>query len=156
MRAERGLELTSHPQSAVGERRLGDAAHALGRGRPGLYFRAAKTLVALGISLRLVARRTGPREHVLASFMYLAAGLLFRFDWVSAGLASAENDELVAATARDRRGAHDGPPRPWQRRAQSVRRSPLPVPSAIHRAYGEAVRRTSLAIERLVRRGAAA
>ena len=49
--------LTELSISALGERRLGDAAQALGRGRPGLYFRAAKSLVALGLSLRLVARR---------------------------------------------------------------------------------------------------
>ena len=144
--------LTELSISAVGERRLGDVAKALGHGRPGLYFRAAKTLVALGLSLRLLSRRTGPREHELASFLYLAAGLLFRFAWVSAGKASAEDDEVVAAMARDRRGPHDGPRRPWQRRALSVRRSPLPMPPALHRAYGEAVRRTSLVIERLVRR----
>jgi formate-dependent nitrite reductase membrane component NrfD len=144
--------LTELAISAVGERRLGEAAQALDRGRPGLYFRAAKGLVALGISLRLVARRTGPREHELASFMYLAAGLLFRFAWVSAGEASAEDDKLVAAMARDRQGPHDGPARPWQKRALSVRRSPLPMPSGLHRAYGEAIRRTSLVIERLVRR----
>ena len=149
---ETGSMLTELAISALGERRLGDAAHALARGRPGLYLRAAKSLVALGISLRLVARRTGPREHELASFMYLAAGLLFRFAWVSAGKASAEDDEVVAAMARDRHGPHDGPARPWQKRALSVRRSPLPVPPALQRAYGEAVRHTSLVIERLVRR----
>jgi formate-dependent nitrite reductase membrane component NrfD len=144
--------LTELSISRLGERRLGDAAHALNRGRPGVYFRTAKTLVALGLALRLLARRTGPREHELASVMYLAAGLLFRFAWVSGGEASADDDKVVAVFARDRHGSHDGPPRPWQKRALSVRRSPLPVPPAIHRAYGEAVRRTSLMIERLVRR----
>ncbi|HEX4281331.1 MAG TPA: NrfD/PsrC family molybdoenzyme membrane anchor subunit [Solirubrobacteraceae bacterium] len=144
--------LTELSISAVGERRLGDAARALDHGRPGVYFRAAKTLVGLGISLRLIARRTGPREHELASVMYLVAGLLFRLAWVSAGKPSAEDDEVVAAMARDRRGPHDGPRRPWQARALSVQRSPWPVPPAMQTAYGEAVRRTSLAIGRLVRR----
>ena len=144
--------LTELSISAVGERRLGDAARALDGGRPGLYFRAAKGLVAAGLSLRLIARRTGPREHELASFMYLVAGLLFRFAWVSAGKPSAEDDEVVAAIARDRYGEDDSRRRGWQARAPSVRRSPLPVPPALHRAYGEAVRRTSLLIERLVRR----
>ena len=128
--------------SALGERRLGDAANALGRGRPGLYFRTAKSLVALGLALRLVARRTGPREHELASVTYLAAGLLFRFAWVYAGQDSARDDEVVAAVARVER-------RP---RALSIRRKALPVPDAVRRAYGEAVRLTSLAIERRVRR----
>jgi formate-dependent nitrite reductase membrane component NrfD len=125
--------------SALGERRLGDAARALDRGRPGVYFRTAKTLVAAGLALRLVARRTGSREHELASIMYLAAGLLFRFTWVYAGRASASDDEVVAAVARERRS---------QGRALSVRRSPLPLPGFVRRAYGEAIRRTSLAIER--------
>jgi formate-dependent nitrite reductase membrane component NrfD len=143
--------LTELAISELGERRLGDAARALKSGRPRLYFRTAKTLVALGLSLRLLARRTGPREHELASFMYLAAGLLFRFAWVYAGEPSAKDDEIVAATARDRRGPHDAP-RPWQNRAQSVRRSPLALPDAARRVYGEAIRRTSLAIERRLRR----
>jgi hypothetical protein len=95
-----------------------------------------------------VARRTGPREHELASFMYLAAGLLFRFAWVYAGRASAIDDEVVAAVARDRPGSDGGLQRAWQARALSIRRSPLPLPGVVRRAYGEAIRRTSLAIER--------
>ena len=138
--------------TAVGERRMGDAAEALRRGRPGLYFRTAKSLVALGLSLRLVARRTGPREHELASVMYLAAGLLFRFAWVYAGKVSATDDAAVAAIGRGRRALNDKREEPRQPPALSSRRSPLPFPSAVHTAYGEAVRRTSLAIERLVRR----
>jgi formate-dependent nitrite reductase membrane component NrfD len=144
--------LTELSVSALGERRLGDAAQALRSGRPGVYFRTAKTLSALGLSLRLVARRTGPREHELASFMYLAAALLFRLAWVSAGKASATDDATVAATARDRRAPHDGHRRSWQKRALSARRSPLPLPEAARNAYGEAIRRTSLAIERRLRR----
>jgi formate-dependent nitrite reductase membrane component NrfD len=134
--------LTELSISTLGERRLGDAAEALRQGRPGVCFRTAKTLVALGISLRLAARRTGPREHELASVMYLAAGLLFRFAWVYAGKASATDDATVAAASRDARA----------RRALSSRRSPLPIPDAARRAYGEAVRRTSLAVERRLRR----
>jgi hypothetical protein len=133
--------LTELSISAFGERRLGNAAEPLGRGRPGLYFRTAKSLVALGISLRILARRTGSREHELASFMYLAAGLLFRFAWVYAGHDSARDDEVVAAVARD---SHEA-------RTLSVRRSPLPLPDALRRAYGEAIRLTSLAIERRLR-----
>jgi formate-dependent nitrite reductase membrane component NrfD len=137
--------------SAIGERRLGDAAEALRAGRPGVYFRAAKSLVALGFSLRLVARRTGSREHDLASVMYLAAGLAFRFAWVHAGSASATDDAAVAAMARGRSALHDKPEQPRQRRSPSTRRSALPLPDAARRAYGEAVRRVSLAIERRVR-----
>jgi formate-dependent nitrite reductase membrane component NrfD len=149
---ETAAMLTELAISALGERRLGDVADALRRGRPGLYFRTAKTLVAIGISLRLLARRTGPREHELASVMYLAAGLLFRFAWVYAGRASATDDAIVASTARER-GAPPGAHRQvWQARGLSTRRSPLPLPDAVRRAYGEAVRRTSLAIERRLRR----
>jgi formate-dependent nitrite reductase membrane component NrfD len=143
--------LTELSISALGERRLGGAAEALRRGRAGNYFRTAKSLVALGISLRLVARRTGPREHELASFMYLAAGLAFRFAWVTAGRASATDDAVVAATASDRRAPDDDHQQAWQKRALSVRRSPLPLPDTARRAYGEAVRRASLAIERRIR-----
>jgi formate-dependent nitrite reductase membrane component NrfD len=137
--------------SALGERRLGDAAEALRRGRAGNYFRTAKSLVALGLSLRLVARRTGAREHELASVVYLAAGLAFRFAWVYAGRASATDDAVVAAMGSDRGAPHEDHQREWQKRALSVRRSPLPLPDTARRAYGEAVRRTSLAIERRIR-----
>jgi Polysulphide reductase, NrfD len=143
--------LTELSISALGERRLGEAAQALGRGRPGLYFRAAKSLVGLGLSLRLVARRTGSREHELASFMYLAAGLAFRLAWVSAGKASAMDDAAVAAMGRDRRAPHDDHHQAWQKRSLSAWRSPLPLSATARRAYGEAVRRTSLAIERRLR-----
>ncbi len=111
---ETGSMLAELSLSALGERRLGDTAEALRRGRPGVFFRTAKTLVALGLSLRLVARRTGAREHDLASIMYLAAGLAFRFAWVSAGKTSAGDDAAVAAMARG-----DGP-----RGADAPRRVP--------------------------------
>ncbi len=149
---ETAAMLTELSISALGERRLGDAANALSRGRPGVYFRTAKSLVALGLALRLLARRTGPREHELASVLYLTAGLLFRFTWVYAGRASAKDDEVVAAMARDQGGPHDDPRRESERRALSVRRSALPLPGVVRRAYGEAIRLTSLAIERRVRR----
>ena len=105
--------------SAFGERRLGDAANALSRGRPRLYFRPAKSLVVLGLALRLLARRTAPRERELASFLYLAAGLLFRFTWVYPGRASARDDDVVAAIARDQGGPHGDPRRGSERRALS-------------------------------------
>ena len=148
---ETAAMLTELSISAFGERRLGDVAQSLDGGRPGVYFRTAKSLVAIGLALRLVSRRTGPREHELASFMYLAAGLLFRFTWVYAGRASATDDEVVAAVARDRGGLNDNDRRRWERRALSVRRSPLPLPGVVRRAYGEAIRRTSLAVERRLR-----
>ncbi|MGO9906174.1 MAG: NrfD/PsrC family molybdoenzyme membrane anchor subunit [Solirubrobacteraceae bacterium] len=148
---ETAAMLTELSISAFGERRLGDVAQALDRGRPGVYFRTAKSLVALGLALRLVARRTGPREHELASVTYLAAGLLFRFAWVYAGRASASDDEVVAAVARDRSRSPEDRGRAWHERALSLQRSPLPLPNAARRAYGEAIRRISLAIERRLR-----
>ena len=138
--------------SAFGERRLGDAANALRRGRPGVYFRTGKSLVVLGLSLRVVARGRSSPEHDLASVMYLAAGLAFRFAWVFAGKPSAEDDVAVAAMGRGRRALHQNREEPRERRALSTRRSPLPLPDMARRAYGEAVRRTSLAIERRLRR----
>ena len=137
--------------SAIGERHLGDAADALHRGRPGIYFRTAKSLVALGLSLRLVARRTGSREHDLASVVYLAAGLAFRFAWVYAGRTSATDDAAVAAMGRGRRSLQVDQAQPQQARASSTWRSPLPLPDVVRRGYGEAVRLTSLAVERRLR-----
>jgi hypothetical protein len=79
--------------------------------------------------------------------MYLAAGLAFRFAWVYAGKASAADDAAVAAMGRGRRALHDDHAEPRAQRAMSTRRSLLPLPDAARRAYGEAIRRTSLAIE---------
>jgi len=140
--------LTELSLSAIGERRLGETAEALRRGRPGIFFRSAKSLVMLGLSLRVLARRTGGREHELASVMYLAGGLAFRYAWVYAGQASGADDAAVAAMGRGRRALLDEREEPRQERAQSLRRSQLPLPDSARRAYGEAVRRASLAIER--------
>jgi hypothetical protein len=82
--------------------------------------------------------------------MYLAAGLAFRYAWVYAGRASAADDAAVAAMGRGRLALHDEREQPRQQRAPSTRRSPLPLPDAARRAYGEAVRRASLAIEQLL------
>jgi formate-dependent nitrite reductase membrane component NrfD len=148
---EAGAMLAELSLSAVNERRAGDAGEAFRRGRSGVLFRVAKSLVVAGLSLQMVARRTGPRADDLASIMYLAGGLAFRFAWVNAGKASAEDDRAVAAMGRGRRVLQDDREEPRPRRALSVRRSPLPLPDAARRAYGEAVRRTSLAIERRLR-----
>jgi hypothetical protein len=139
--------------SAVGERQLGDAAEALRRGRPGTFFRTAKGLVVLGLCLRVVARRrTASREHDLASIMYLAGGLAFRFGWVFAGKASAADDAAVAAVGRGRRTLDDVHEAPREQREASTGRSPLPLVGAVGRVYGETIRRASLAVERRLRR----
>lgn len=43
---------------------------------------------------------------LLASALYLAAGLLFRYAWVGAGPLSARDDRVVAEMARSRRDGH--------------------------------------------------
>jgi formate-dependent nitrite reductase membrane component NrfD len=88
--------------SSYNERRLGDLAKGLERGRPGKMFKAAKWLVRTGLTLRFVRpRRYGRQTHDAASVMYLLAGLLFRYAWVGAGQINARDDDLVAKMARE-------------------------------------------------------
>lgn len=54
-----------------------------------------------GLSLRAARGRGGPWTHHLASVLYLAAGLAYRFAWVGAGQTSATDDAAVARNARD-------------------------------------------------------
>jgi formate-dependent nitrite reductase membrane component NrfD len=136
--------------SRLGERWLGDAAEALRGGNAAALFRAAKGLVALGLSLRLLARRTGRREHDIASLMYLAAGLAFRFAWIEGGRASATQHEAVAAMGRGRPALTAEHERPRGARTSSKQRTPLRLHSGLG-AWSEAVRRASLAVERLIR-----
>jgi Polysulphide reductase, NrfD len=96
MGAELGL-------SIINERRLGELASGLEEGRPGTLFKAAKWSVRVGLSLRFARRRGGPWVHHVASVLYLAAGLMFRYAWVGAGRHSARHDDVVAKMARDRR-----------------------------------------------------
>jgi formate-dependent nitrite reductase membrane component NrfD len=96
MAAELGL-------SVINERRLGPAAAALDEGRPGTLFTAAKWCARIGLALRALRKPLGPAAHHVASVLYLAAGLLFRFAWLGAGPVSARDDRLVATTARDSR-----------------------------------------------------
>jgi formate-dependent nitrite reductase membrane component NrfD len=99
-RVETGAMAAEFALSTINEQRLGRLAHALEDGRPGRFFRAAKWLVRGGLTLRLVRRRAGPAAHHVASVAYLAAGLCFRFAWVTAGPQSARDDEAVARAAR--------------------------------------------------------
>jgi formate-dependent nitrite reductase membrane component NrfD len=87
--------------STINEKRLGELATGLERGRPGRMFSGAKWLVRAGLALRLVRGRFGRPAHDVASVMYLLAGLLFRFAWVQAGQLNAADDEVVAKMARD-------------------------------------------------------
>ena len=86
--------------SMVNQRRLGGLADPLEQGRPGRLFRFAKAAVLGGLALRLARRRGGPAVHHLASLLYLAAGLAFRFGWVEAGRLSAGDHDAVARAAR--------------------------------------------------------
>jgi hypothetical protein len=86
--------------STVNEKRLGRLAESLHKGMPGRLFSTAKWAVRAGIALRLARGRGGAATHHVASVLYLAGGLAFRFAWVGAGRNSARDDEAVALMAR--------------------------------------------------------
>ena len=90
--------------SIVNERRLGPLASGLRRGaaRPAVQAPPSGSRAA-GSRCASRASRVGPGIHHLASVMYLAAGLLFRYAWVGAGRESARHDEVVAEMARESR-----------------------------------------------------
>jgi formate-dependent nitrite reductase membrane component NrfD len=131
--------------SRVNESRLGRTAESLQRGLPGVLYRSAQGAVIGGLALQVATRRReGSRLHDVASLLFLAGGLAFRFAWVYGGRMSASDDDAVASAARDRER---------EPRLQSSVRRPVPLPRA-RRVWSEAVRRASLAIEhRLADRG---
>jgi formate-dependent nitrite reductase membrane component NrfD len=86
--------------SIVNERRLGPFASGLETGTPGRLFKAAKWSVRAGLGLRFARTPLGPGVHHVASVLYLAAGLAFRYAWVLAGRASARDDRAVAGMHR--------------------------------------------------------
>jgi hypothetical protein len=75
-------------------------AHALEVGTPGKLFKWAKSGVLIGEALHLARRRGADGAQHLASLLYLASGLAFRFAWVGAGQTSARDDQAVAAEGR--------------------------------------------------------
>ncbi len=90
--------------SEVNERLLGELASGLEAGSPGRQFRAAKWLVRAGLALHLPRAKLGaPWLHHVASGLYLAGALLFRFAWVGAGRISATDHQAVAKMARSSR-----------------------------------------------------
>ena len=103
-RVELGAMTAELLLSVINERRLGPLAGGLGRGRPGKLFKAAKWSVRAGLALQVLGRRRAP-DHV-SSLLYLAAGLMFRYAWVTAGPPSARDDRAVAEMARSRRHGH--------------------------------------------------
>jgi hypothetical protein len=101
-RVEMGAMAAELLLSIINERRLGPLAGGLESGRPGTLFKAAKWAVRAGLALRFARDRGGPGVHHLASLLYLAGGLLFRYAWVGAGRESARDDRAVADMHRTR------------------------------------------------------
>jgi hypothetical protein len=104
-RVETGAIAIELVLSSWNEQRLGDIGDALEQGRAGKLFRFAKWSVRGGLALRAARPRLGSSVHHLASAMYLAGGLAFRYAWVEAGRNSATDDRAVAFMGR-----HDGGP----------------------------------------------
>ena len=149
-RLEAGAMLAELTLSTVNERRLGRAGQVLSEGRPGRLFRAGKSLAAAGIALNLLGvRRVGVVGQHVASVLYLAGGLAFRFAWVGAGKASAHDHEAVALTARGPVTADERLRQGTERRTLSDDRPPRRRNGAA-RVWSDAVRRTSLLVERLL------
>jgi hypothetical protein len=99
---ETGAMTAELVMSTINERRLGPLGDALERGHAGRLFRGAKWGVRTGLALRLLRGRGGVVVHHVASVLYLASGLAFRYAWVEAGKASARDDEHVAIMSRQR------------------------------------------------------
>jgi hypothetical protein len=93
-RIETGAIACELALSSVNERRLGELGRPL---RERKLFRAAKWSVRAGLALRAIS---GPRSRQLSGALFLAGGLAFRYAWVEAGKASAEDHENVARNAR--------------------------------------------------------
>ncbi len=139
-RIETASILTELTLSLTNQWRLGGTAKSLVKGRAGHVYLLARASAVLGLASRLLGRGGERRAiHNLASALYLAGGLAFRIAWVYAGKASAADHEDVAAMARARS-------RP---RSFSTERRPLPLAGA-RRFWAEAVRRTSLTVERVL------
>jgi formate-dependent nitrite reductase membrane component NrfD len=156
VRLERSAMLAELAMSQLNEHRLGRAGEALKAGTPARLFRAAKGLVVGGLALQLVRGGRAQAAQNAASACFLAGGLAFRYAWVEGGKASAHDDEAVARMARGRVTRDDDALRPQTaRRSVSALRAPLARGAAAAglRPWTEAVRRTSLLAERIVRRG---
>lgn len=150
-----GAMLAELTLSTVNERRLGRAGHVLSEGRSGRLFRIAKWLAGTGVALNLLgARRTRPLGQHMASVLYLAGGLAFRMAWLEAGRASARDDDAVALMARGRVTADERLRTRTERRTVSDGRPPRARGTALAaaRAWSGTVGRTSILVERLLRR----
>jgi hypothetical protein len=98
-------------------------------------------------------RRFGPAGQNVASALYLAGGLAFRYAWVEAGKESAHDDEAVALMARGRVTADERLRRGTEHRVVSDDRQPVARGTALAgaRAWSRTVGRASLLVERLLR-----
>jgi formate-dependent nitrite reductase membrane component NrfD len=101
-RVESGAMAAELLLSEVNHHRLGPLASVLDEGAGAPWFTAAKWLARGGLALRLLGRRLGTAPHHVASGLFMAAALCFRFAWVRAGRSSAQDDEAVARMARER------------------------------------------------------
>lgn len=153
-RLEVGAILAELTLSTVNERRLGRAGRVLSEGRAGRLFRTAQGLVGTGIALNLLGRRpVGPPGQNVASVLYLAGGLAFRYAWLEAGRASARDNEAVALMARGKVTADERLRAGTERRVLSEDRPPAAAGAAVRaaRAWSRTVGRASLLAERLLR-----
>ncbi len=151
-RIEAGAMLAELALSTINQRSLGRAGRVLSEGGHGRMFRTAKCLAGAGVALNLLGvRRVGVRGQDIASVMYLAAGLAFRYAWVEAGKASARDDEAVALMARGRVTETERLRETTEQRSLSDHRPPHAsrVAVAAARAWSNAVARASLLAERL-------
>jgi formate-dependent nitrite reductase membrane component NrfD len=140
--------------STVNERRLGRTGRVLSEGRAGRLFRTAQGLVGTGVALNLFGpRRVGPLGQNLASVLYLAGGLAFRYAWLEAGRASARDDEAVALMARGGVTADERLREGTKHRILSEDRPTATGGAAFAaaRAWSRTVGRASLLVERLLR-----
>ena len=105
--------------TSAGSGALGDA---LETGRRGQAVQGSPSGPCARARPALARGRGGPWPHHLASVLYLAAGLAFRYAWVEAGQASARDDRAVAWMA-----SGTGTSRYWRTTASS-RTAARPLP----------------------------
>jgi formate-dependent nitrite reductase membrane component NrfD len=149
-RLETGAILAELTLSTINERRLGRAGEALKHGTPYRLSTAAKVLVSSGLVLSLMARGRARRPlQNLASLLYLAGGLAYRFAWIEGGRASAHDDEAVALMARGRVTADERLRVGTEQRALSEDREPLPDEgrAKVLRRWSAIVGKASLMVE---------
>jgi len=100
-RVESGAMAAELILSEINHHHLGRLASVLEEGQGATWFTRAKWLARSGLALRLLgARRRGELAHHVASVLFMAAALCFRFAWVFSGRSSARDDEAVARMAR--------------------------------------------------------